>query len=89
MSSDADWFVPLGLGGAPQADDRWTWSEVTCLPAAAKRRPPKGHRAIVHVMCPGTDCGSLVGRVDVSPDDEHTFVTWLGGAQEGVSQVLS
>jgi hypothetical protein len=83
VSRDSDWLVPLEKGGSPVADRRWAWSELTLLPAEARYRTPPRHRAIVHVVCPGRECGRMVGRVDLPVDDPRhpAFVTWLGGRQ--------
>jgi hypothetical protein len=89
VSRDSDWLVPLAPGGAPAAYDHWAWSELTLLPASATRYPPPRHRAILHVVCPGHQCGQKVGRVDVPIDDfrHPTLVTWLERGRAGMTVV--
>jgi hypothetical protein len=89
VSTEPRWLVPFRTNGAPAADARWAWDELTCQPVEAKRTPPRGQRVLVNVPCPHDGCRRLLGRVDVAGADlDHpTFVMWLPGGQAGVTEV--
>jgi hypothetical protein len=87
VSGQPDWLVPFAVDGAPSADGRWTWSDLSCVPGAAKKRPSPGYRCVTDIACPGEGCRRTVARIVVPfGDTRHpVFVTWLEGGQAGVT----